>query len=46
MDFSSFVDRVIPFDDLPTGLNDIRSGATTGRILVTIGDPDASLSKI
>jgi putative YhdH/YhfP family quinone oxidoreductase len=46
VDFSSFVDRVIPLDDLPTGLNDIRSGATTGRILVTIGDPDASLSKI
>jgi putative YhdH/YhfP family quinone oxidoreductase len=38
--FSSFVDRVIPLNDLPTGLDDIRTGATRGRILVTLGDLD------
>jgi putative YhdH/YhfP family quinone oxidoreductase len=38
--FSSFVDRVIPLDDLPAGLDDIRTGATRGRILVTLGELD------
>jgi acrylyl-CoA reductase (NADPH) len=36
LDFSSFVDRVIPLEGLPEGLHDIRRGSTRGRILVEL----------
>jgi acrylyl-CoA reductase (NADPH) len=34
VDFSAFVDREIPLDDLGVALEDVRGGATRGRILV------------
>ena len=36
VDFSTFVDREIPLDDLGSALEDIRNGATRGRILVRL----------
>lgn len=36
VDFSTFVDREIPLDDLGVALADIRDGATRGRILVRL----------
>lgn len=34
VDFSSFIDREIPLDDVASALDDIRGGATRGRVLV------------
>jgi acrylyl-CoA reductase (NADPH) len=36
VDFSSFVDRVIPLSALPEAFDDIRTGSTRGRIVVTL----------
>jgi acrylyl-CoA reductase (NADPH) len=36
VDFETFVDRVLPLDDLADGLEIIRRGDTRGRILVTV----------
>jgi len=38
VDFSKFVDREIPLDDLGGALEDIRGGATRGRVLVRLYD--------
>jgi acrylyl-CoA reductase (NADPH) len=38
VDFSTFVDREIPLDDLGDALDDIRDGATRGRVLVRLYD--------
>jgi acrylyl-CoA reductase (NADPH) len=38
VDFSTFVDREIPLDDLGGALEDIRSGTTRGRVLVRLND--------
>jgi acrylyl-CoA reductase (NADPH) len=38
VDFSTFVDREIPLDDLGGALDDIRNGATRGRVLVRLND--------
>jgi acrylyl-CoA reductase (NADPH) len=36
VDFSRFVDREIPLDDLPEALGDIEVGATRGRVIVRL----------
>lgn len=36
VDFSTFVDREIPLEDLSVALEDIRGGATRGRVLVRL----------
>jgi putative YhdH/YhfP family quinone oxidoreductase len=36
VDFSTFVDREIPLEDLDAALEDIRGGATRGRVLVRL----------
>jgi putative YhdH/YhfP family quinone oxidoreductase len=38
VDFSTFIDREIPLDDLPYALDDIRGGATRGRVVVRLND--------
>jgi acrylyl-CoA reductase (NADPH) len=42
VDFSTFVDRVLPLEDLAEGLDTIRRGATRGRILVSVCESGAS----
>ncbi|HEY5105052.1 MAG TPA: hypothetical protein VII65_08430, partial [Acidimicrobiales bacterium] len=36
LDFTTLVDRVIPLEDLTRALDDVRHGATRGRIVVQI----------
>jgi putative YhdH/YhfP family quinone oxidoreductase len=38
VDFNSFVDRVIGLNGLPQALDDVRAGATRGRVLVNVND--------
>jgi putative YhdH/YhfP family quinone oxidoreductase len=43
VDFTTFVDRVVSLDDLTEGLDTIRTGATRGRILVSVSESDVPL---
>jgi acrylyl-CoA reductase (NADPH) len=43
VDFSSFVDRVIPLEALPEAFDDIRAGSTRGRIVVTLSEGAVAL---
>jgi len=43
VDFATFVDRVLPLENLTEGLDMIRDGATRGRILVSLAEGDVSL---
>jgi D-arabinose 1-dehydrogenase-like Zn-dependent alcohol dehydrogenase len=38
VDFDVLVDRVIGLDELPEALDDVRAGATRGRIVVKLDD--------